>query len=277
MAISFLSNPQSVTIQRHLEQTSEKASTSLERIASGRRINRAGDDAAGLAIAEGLRARYRGVQRARQNAMDGLSLVQVAEGGMNEASNLLIRLRELSIQSASDTVSNKERKLIQLEVNQIKAEMNRLAEATRYSETALLNGEGGTFEFQIGPDNNENNRVTYEASKINIKPDELGVDDINLEEKDDAREAIEALDGALVKLQSPRAEVAALQTRLHTISRQLVVENENLMAAHGRIVDADLAKESSNMVRAQTAQAAGVAVLAQANQLPAVALRLING
>jgi flagellin len=208
--------------------------------------------------------------------MDGLSMVQTAEGGMNEASNLLIRLRELSIQSASDTVSNKERKLIQLEVNQIKAEMNRLAEATRYSETPLLNGQGGEFEFQIGPDNNENNRVVYDSSKINIKPDELGVDDIELEEKDDARDAIESLDKALEKLQTPRAEVAAIQTRLHTISRQLTTENESLMAAHGRIVDADIAHESSELIRAQTIQAAGIAVLTQANQLPAVALQLIK-
>ncbi len=277
MSISLLTNLAAMTVRRHLNESSEAYGTSMERMASGKRINRAGEDAAGLSVAETVEARVRAVYRARLNALEALSFVQVAEGGMNEASNILIRLRELAVQAASDTIGDRERELLELEAIQLKKELKRLAESTKYFDTQLLVGSGKTFTFQIGPDDNEYNRITYDTSNIDLRPETLGVEDITINDKESAVESLASVDEAIKRLGAPRAEVGAIQSRMHSIVRHLEEEEESLTAAHSRIMDADLAKETSNVVREQIRQKAGIAVLSQANALPYLALKLIEG
>jgi flagellin len=276
MPISLLTNTPALTGKRHLEESNEQLGKSLERISSGKRINHSGEDAAGLTISDALEARIRSLGQASRNTLDAVSLVQVAEGGMNEVSNLLLRMRELAIQSASDTVGDRERELLQIENAELKSELERLAESTRYLNTPLLNGQGRDFVFQIGPDNNDNNRISYSASQIDLRPSTLGADDVDLSDRDDAQDAIETLDNALQKLGQPRAKLGAVQERLHSISRQLGSQTEGLVAGKSRILDADVAQEASEALRLQVRVKAGTAVLAQANSLPSLALRLLD-
>ena len=277
MSISVLTNMPSVNVKRHLGTSSEAFQTAAERIASGRRINRPMDDAAGLSMSYSLEAKIRSISQARRNSLEALSMIQVAEGGMNEVGNLIVRLRELSIQAASDTISDREREMLELEVTQIKEEVDRLAEATRYFDTPLLNGAGKQFVFQIGIENTDANRLTYDASAIDVRSSKLGVDGVSLKTVDDARDSFEAVDEALKRMNLPRAAVGALQSRMHAIANNLESYEENMIAAKSRIVDADLAKESGEAIKAQVLQRSGIAILTQANQLPTMALKLLEG
>ena len=276
MALTILTNLAALNTKRHLEESSETYAQSAERIATGKRINKSSDDAAGLSIATSIEGQVRSIQQARRNSQDALSLMQVAEGGMNEMSNLLIRLRELSIQASSDTVGDSERKIINFETVQIKQEMDRLSESTHYFDTPLLNGKGKNFVFQIGPDNNENNRLEYDASKLDLSTSNLGLSDVDLTDIDSARDSLESIDNAVKTLAEPRAQLGALQSRLHSISSSLSVYEENMSAAKSRIIDADIATETANAVKSQVLQKAGVAILAQANMQPSLALKLIG-
>lgn len=277
MAISFLQNLPALAVQRRLAEVVDKTQDTMERVASGKRILRAGDDAAGLSIGENIEGRVKSVRRAQKNAMEAISLVQVAEGGMNEVSNILIRLRELAIQAASDSVSGRERALIELEARQLEQELDRLAYSTKYFGTELLSGNGREFSFQVGPDNDEFNVIKYDTRSIDLKASTLGIDDVSLTDKDDARDSLGVIDEALLKLGKPRAEIGAIQGRIQTAISQLGVQEETLTAAHSRIMDADLARESTELVRLQVQQRAAAAVLAQANQLPMQALKLLTG
>lgn len=277
MPISLLSNTATaLSAKRNLDDANADLGKSLERLSSGKRINHAGDDAAGLTISDTLEARRRSVSQAHRNTLDAVSLAQVAEGGMNEVSNIILRMRELAIQSASDTVGDRERELLQVEVTELRNELSRLAESTKYLGTNLLNGQGRDFIFQIGPDNNENNRLSYSASQIDLRPSTLGVDAVDLSDRDDAQSAIETLDDALQRLGRPRAQLGAVQERMHSISRQLSSEEETLTSAKSRILDADMAQEASEAVRNEVRVKAATAVIAQANALPGLALRLLG-
>ncbi len=276
MAITVATNMPSVNARRHLEETSGKFQKAAERVASGKRINSIGDDAAGMTIAFSLEAKIRSIQQARRNSQDALSLIQVAEGGMNEVGNLLVRMRELSIQASSDNVSDKERQMIELESSQIKSEVDRLSQATKFFDTQLLNGSGKDFTFQIGIDNNENNRLEFDASKLDLTASNLGISGVDMSDIDNARSALGDIDDALVKMNEPRASVGALQSRMNSIIGNLNVYEENITAAKSRILDADIASEAAEMIKGTVLQRAGVAVLAQANQLPTMALRLLE-
>ncbi len=275
MPISLLTGTTAMTAKRNLDDASEQLGKSLERLSSGKRINRAGDDAAGLSISNSLEAQTRSISQAHRNTLDAVSLAQVAEGGMNEVGNMLVRMRELAIQSASDTVGDKERELLQVEVSELRQELARLAESTKYLGTTLLNGRGQDFVFQIGPDNDENHRISYSASQIDLRPSTLGVEDVDLSDQGDAQESIETIDTALQRLGKPRAQLGAVQERMHSIARQLAHQEETLSSAKSRILDADLALEASNAARNEVRVRAATAVMAQANTLPALALRLL--
>ncbi len=276
MALTILNNLASLNTKRHLEESSDKYAQAAERIATGKRINKSGDDAAGLSISTHIEGQVRSIQQARRNAQDALSLMQVAEGGMNDVNNMVVRLRELSMQAASDNVGDQEREMIQFEVEQIKQEIDRLSEATKFFDTSLLNGKGRNFVFQIGPDNNENNRLEYDASKLNLSLSSLGLSGIDLSDIDSARSALTNIDESIKKIAEPRAQLGALQTRLNSISSSLSVYEENMTSARSRIVDADLAKETADAVKAQVLQKAGVAILSQTNMTPALALKLLG-
>jgi len=276
MAISLLSNQPVLNARRHMETTSQMFGEASERLASGKRINKSGDDAAGLAISEAMEGKIRSMQQARRNAQEALSLMQVAEGGMNEVSNLLTRLRELSIQAASDTIGDKERTMLELENKQIKEEIDRLANATEYFGTPLLNGQGKEFTFQIGPDNSEANRVQYSTAKLDLRASSLGVDRISLSDASSALDSLNQVDEAISKINTPRSEVGAMQSRFNSIVSNLFVYEENMTQARSRIVDADIAQETAKSVQAAVLQKAGTAVIAQANTMPMLALKLLD-
>ncbi|MBI2607066.1 MAG: flagellin FliC [Deltaproteobacteria bacterium] len=277
MGLRISTNLASIASQRVLSKNQEEGSKSMTRLASGDRITSAADDAAGLSISERLRGQIKSVQQAQRNANDGISFVQVAEGSLGEVSNSLIRMRELAIQASSDTVSDRERGFIDQEIQQLKIEIDRIADSTNFNGTQLLNGESekDALEFQVGAFNRPSDRINYKVSEFNVKTDNIGIDDTNVTEIDSARDALGQVDAALDKINGYRASLGAMQNRLHSTSNSLGIANESLSAANSRIRDTDIAAESAELVKRNILNSASVAVLAQANQVPAQALRLL--
>ena len=275
MGLRIATNIPSLATQRNLEATSTEASKSYARLSSGQRITKSGDDAAGLSISNKLEASVRGMRMAQRNANDGISFVQTAEGGINEVSNILIRLRELSVQAASDTVGDAERGFLDKEMQSLKSEVDRIAGVTNFNGTQLLSGEGEKLTFQVGISAGEMNRIEFDPAKTNVKTDALGVSGIQISTKDGALEGLANIDEALKRVNENRSELGALQNRLHSTSNSLGVAVENLAEARSRIADTDIAHETSVMVKNQILQNAGISVLAQANQMPNAALKLL--
>lgn len=257
--------------------TSKEMTKTLQHLSSGSRITSASEDAAGLSISEHLRGQVRSLEQANRNANDGVSLVQVAEGGLTEVGNILIRLRELSIQSASDTIGDKERGYINQEFQALKSEIDRIAQSTNFSGTPLLNGEAskGTLEFQVGAYNTTSDRLGFKVNEYDTSTSKLGISGVGTKDIDQARDAISNVDQALDMVNSYRASLGAMQNRLNSTSNSLSVAVENMHAARSRVSDADIAQETAALAKNSILKQAGVAVLAQANQEPALALRLI--
>ncbi len=277
MGLRINTNVQSITAQRQLGVANLKQNQSLEKLASGTRIARAADDAAGLAISEKMRADIRSLRQDNRNANDGISMVQVAEGGMNEVGNILTRFRELSIQAASDTIGDKERGFINKEVTQLRGEIDRISASTEFNGKKLLAGTGDTLEIQVGLNNSpENDRFKYDVQKLNTTAASLGVDGINTETKEAAQGNLEKIDGAIQKLSENRSEVGALQNRLQSSIANINVYDENLSAARSRIYDVDMASETSELTKSNILNQAGVSVLSQANQNSMSALKLLS-
>jgi flagellin len=277
MGLRINTNVQSITAQRQLGVANLKQNQSLEKLASGTRIARAADDAAGLAISEKMRADIRSLRQDNRNANDGISMVQVAEGGMNEVGNILTRFRELSIQAASDTIGDKERGFINKEVTQLRGEIDRISASTEFNGKKLLAGTGDTLEIQVGLNNSpENDRFKYDVQKLNTTASSLGVDGINTETKEAAQGNLEKIDGAIQKLSENRSEVGALQNRLQSSIANINVYDENLSAARSRIYDVDMASETSELTKSNILNQAGVSVLSQANQNSMSALKLLS-
>ena len=279
MGMRIATNVSSLTSQRHLRNTRQLLDKSLERLASGYRINRAGDDAAGLAISEKLQAKTQGLMQAERNANDGISLIQVAEGGLNEVQNILIRLRELGVQAASDTVGVKERRYLNEEYQSLKEEMNRIANSTSYNGTVLLDGTGGTFDFQIntGGDNILGvDRISFNSFKLGVNTDKLGLEDLNVANKFDSQRSLSRIDDAIEQVASIRGELGALENRLSSTIKNISISVENLSAARSRIKDVDIANETADMTKYNILTQAGIAVLTQANNVPKMALQLLE-
>jgi len=277
MGLRIATNVQSLAGQRSLSQVKREQSESLEKLSSGSRINKAGDDAAGLAISEKLKSNIRGVKQATRNAGDGISLIQTAEGAMNEVNNILIRLRELSVQSASDTIGDKERAYSDMEFQQLVTEVERIATSTTFNEKQLLSGEGDDMEFQIGIHNVEaNDRIKYAPQDTSVKVGELGIESLNVSTKVSSQDNLEVLDGAINKVNTNRATLGALQNRLQSTVRNLEVKSENLSGANSRIRDTDIAEETAKLAKANILTASSTSVLAQANNSSSSALQLIG-
>ncbi len=277
MGLRISTNVASLNAQKNISFTQRGTMTSLARLSSGYRINQAADDAAGLAISENLKGQIRGLRQASRNANDGISLVQVAEGGLNEVSNMMIRLRELAVQSASDTLGDTERKFMDTEYQQLKSEIQRISEVTQFNGRDLLNGTGGEIDIQVGTHNDAfKDRISFNASAANASLEALGVVAENVATKEAAQTSIDAVDSAMVSVNAIRANFGAMQNRLSSTTANLAVADENLSAANSRIRDADVAAESSEMVRNNILTQAGVATLAQANNISQVALKLIG-
>jgi len=279
MGLRINTNVPSLIAQRNLRTTRSTLDRTLERLSSGSRINHAGDDAAGLAISESLRAQLRGLAQAERNAQDGISLVQVAEGAMAEVSNILIRMRELGVQAASDTVGDQERKYLNVEFSQLMEEIDRIAQSTEYNGTPLLNGSSHTFEIQIGTRNNPLvDRVRlFDSSGADINLVALGINLASVGDKSSAQNSLGAIDGAIASVTSIRAEFGAMQNRLQSIVNNIMVSRENLSAANSRIRDMDMAEETSELTKSQILMQSGVSVLGQANSTIKSALGLLGG
>ena len=276
MGFRINTNVPSIATQRNLGIQRDFQDHTMQKLASGERITRAADDAAGLAISEKLKAEIRSTRQAARNTNDGISIIQTAEGGLNEVSNILVRLRELSIQAASDTVGEAERKFSDLEVQHLKAEVSRIADTTKFNGTYLLNGEGKDLEFQVGTGSSpEKDRMLYQVSFTDTKISSLGVDGVSVATKEDAQMNLDKIDQAIGKVSGNRANLGALQNRLTSTVNNLNVTDENLSAANSRIRDADIASETAELAKRNILTQSGTAVLSQANSSGALALKLL--
>lgn len=277
MGMRINTNMLSVNAQRNLRNVQGTLSDSNARLASGSRINKSADDAAGLAISENLNGNIRSLKQAGRNAQDGISFIQVAEGGMNEVGNMIIRLRELSVQAASDTIGEKERGYLDREAQQMKLEIERIAQSTEYNGQNLLNGVGEKLDFQIGTKNNEFlDRISYNPGETNVTLDSLGLSGIDISNKASAQTGIENLDKSLIVLNSNRSNLGALQNRLQSTINNTEVAIENFSAAVSRIKDTDFAQVTADLARDSVKTQASTSVLAQANQSSGMALRLLQ-
>ena len=275
MGLRINTNVASIGAQRVLTKQQARMEHAQSALASGSRIVKASDDAAGLAVSENIRGQLVGIKAARNNAYNAQSLIQVSEGGLNEINNILIRLRELGVQAASDTVSDVEREFLDQEAQQLISESDRIAKSTKFGNKALLDGTGEELEYHVGPFADEETNVI----KYNISADAttgtLGIDGLALSDKGGARDTLEAVDEALVGIGKMRADFGAVQSRLQMTTSNLDIQYENLSAAKSRISDTDIAYESAEMTSANILQQASISVLAQANQNGAAALRLL--
>lgn len=277
MGLRINTNVASLNAQRNLRMTKNSMERTLEKLSSGQRINRAGDDAAGLAISENLKAQIRGLGQAERNAEDGISLVQIAEGALNEVSNILIRLRELGVQAASDTIGSTERKFLNVEFEQLMAEVDRIANSTEFNRVPLLNGTGAVFDIQIGTRNDPiSDRLTFDASSADVNVAALGLNLASVADKNSAQNSLSSIDQAIVSVSGIRADFGALQNRLQSTINNIAVSVENLSAANSRVRDADVAAETAALTKNNILVQAGTSVLAQADSYSRNAISLIQ-
>lgn len=277
MGMRVSTNVASINAQRTMTNSQREIQKSFAQLSSGSRITKAADDAAGLGISENLKSQIRSLGQASRNANDAISMVQVAEGGLTETSNILTRLRELGIQAASDNVGERERGFINKEVDQLKSEIDRISQTTRFGDRNLLNGEGDKFDIQVGINNDEfADRISFDASVLNATAGELGVDSLDFTSKDGAQSALQTLDDAQYKVAGYRANVGALQNRFQSTVENLGIQHENLSAANSRIRDTDIAASTSESARNSILLNASASVLSQSNQIPQLAMKLIG-
>lgn len=277
MGIRINTNVASIAAQRSLGITKNSLDSNLRKLSSGERITRASDDAAGLAISEKLKSHIRGLRQAKRNSDDGVSLIQTAEGGLNEISNIIIRLRELSIQAASDTVGDTERGFSNIEFQNLLEEIQRISQGSEFNGRKILDGTGGMVEIQVGIHNDPtNDRIKYDSASTDSTLESLGLLAENIASKEGAQLSLSKLDDALVRINGTRANLGALQNRLQSASNSIAITEENFSAANSRIRDVDVAAETADMAKNNILSQAGVSVLAQANQSPNFALKLIG-
>lgn len=277
MGLRINTNVSSLAAQRTLGINSRNMQDNFRKLSSGERITQASDDAAGLAISENLRAQIRGGRQAKRNAGDAISLIQTAEGGLNEISNIIIRLRELSIQAASDTVGETERGFTDIEFQKLKEEIDRISKSAEFNGTKLLDGTSGLLEFQIGIHNSPDlDRLRYDGTTNTATLAALGLNAESVATKDGAQLSLKKLDDALVNINGTRSELGATQNRLSSIINTLAIGDENLSAAKSRIRDVDVAAETADLTRNNILVQSGTSVLSQANQAPNLALKLLG-
>jgi flagellin len=274
MGIRINTNISSLNTQRHLTNSSLEFRKSMEKLSSGLRINRAGDDAAGLAISEGLKADIRALDQAARNAADGISLVQTGEGAMDEVSNILLRMKELAEQSLNGTLSDTDRGYLNSEYSALQSEITRISDGTEFNGVKLLDGTGGSISIQVGIGTSGSDSVSValgtdrDATALGLT---TGVDSAT-----NAATAMGQIDGAIASVTSARSSFGAIQNRLESSIRNINMTSENLSAANSRIRDVDIAKETSRMTSYQILQQAGVSMLAQANMTSGLAMALMG-
>ncbi len=277
MGFRINTNVSSIAAQRSLSVNGRESEGNLAKLSSGTRITKAADDAAGLAISEKMKANIRSLKQADRNANDGISMVQTAEGGLNETSAILTRMRELAIQTSSDTVGDVERGMSNMEYQNLKLELERISQVTEFNGKKLLNGEGDKYDFQIGANNDAfQDRISYDAKQVNAKMDNLGIAELDVSSKQGSQESLASLDSAIEKVSGFRAFLGGIQNRLVSTSNNLQVNVENMSAANSRIRDVDYADATATKAKNDILNSAGTSVLAQANMSGQNALKLIG-
>ena len=285
MAIRIFNNTASVNAQRNLEINSSRLSKSIERISSGIRINKGSDDAAGLAISEGLRSDIRALRQATRNANDGMSLVNVAEGALNEQSGILIRLRELASQAATGTVGSTERASIQLEFSALRQELTRIANTTEFNGIGLIDGSLASSVastshtlIQIGIDNTANSRLDLNDTLAldAVTAEKLGLNVLSVSASAEALTALASIESAIASVTASRGKVGAIQNRLQRSVSSLSISTENLQAAESAIRDADIAHEIAELTRNQILVQTSTAMVGQSNLIPQSVLQLLT-
>jgi flagellin len=276
MAISVVTNVASLRAQSNLNKTSNAMAGHIEKLSSGLRINRAGDDAAGSAISSQLTAQEQGLKQASRNANDGVSLIQTAEGALNEMTGMVQRMRELAVQASNEgTMDATERGYLDQEFQLFESELDRVVNVTEYNGQKLVDGSVSTgVSFQVGMNNTGNDRISI--SIANSGSTSLGLNDETLTSSTGAQAAIAALDTALQTINTSRGTLGATQNRLEATMSNLSIMHENTASANSRIKDVDVAEESAAFTRSQILSQAGTSMLAQANSLPQSALSLIG-
>ena len=275
MAISVLTNVTSMLAQSNLGRASTGLSESMARLSSGLRVRSAADDAAGLAISEDFKAKIRGLNQARRNANDGVSLAQTADGSLKEIGGMLNRMRELSVQSATGTINDAQRGYLNDEFTQLKSEIDRIADTTEFNGVNLLDGSSASgIDFQVGAGNTANDRLTLSLADSGSSALGVGASE-SISAASKALAAISALDSAITSVSSRRGTIGAMQNRLSVTMSNLDTYSTNLEAANSRIVDVDVASETARLTKQQILTQAGASMLAQANQGPQIALSLI--
>lgn len=275
MGLRINSNIASLTAQRALSSVTQRLAGNYRRLATGLRISTAADDAAGLAISERLRAQVRSLNQAKRNAADGISLVQTGEGALDEVSNILIRLRELAVQSKNGTMSSLDRETLDEEFQSLVDEVDRIGRATEFNGIKLLDGSSSSISFQVGAGTDPTIN-TLSANLSAVLATGLGIDVLGLSTASAASTAMDAIDSAIDSVSRSRGRFGAMQNRLQYTINNLQVQAENLAAADSRIRDVDVAYETAQLARNSILQQAAVAMLAQANSQPQLALQLLG-
>lgn len=277
MGLRINTNVPSLTAQNRLEHSRRALDHTQNKLSSGSRIIRAMDDAAGLAISESIRSTMRCSSQNIKNAQNAFHVLQTADGALNEITNTLIRMKELAVQAASDTNGEREKGYLNAEYQELKAEIQRISDTTLFNGRPLLGGEGGTIEVQVGPNNTpEKDRIIVPAD-FDITIDSLQISDFDIGTAEGARDTLEPMELALERISSTRGAIGAAESRLQVSVNNLEIYHENLSGAFSEIRDADLAEETSNFTKYNILTQAGVAILAQANSTPSLALKLLQG
>ena len=275
MGLRVNTNVTSINAQRNLSTVTNRLSGNFRRLSTGLRISTAADDAAGLAISERLRSQIRSVDQAKRNANDGISLVQTAEGALNEVSSILVRLRELAIQSSNGSVSDQDKSTLNEEFSSLVAEVNRIGASTEFNGIKLLDGSSSSVSFQIGFGTTAN----IDTLQVSLSPSlstSLSLDSLDIGSTGSTTTAITNIDAAINNISSLRGSLGAVQNRLGNTINNLAIQSENLSAAESRIRDVDVAYETAQLTRNNILQQASISVLAQANAQPQSALSLLG-
>ncbi len=275
MSLRINSGVTSLALQNNMSRNEKSTGRSMKNIASGSRLSEPSSDVAGAAIAAQMTSELRSMDAAKSNALAGQSFVAVAEGSMSEQANILTRMRELSIQSASDNFSKTERALMQKESSELGLEFDRIAKSARFGSQGLLDGTNAKFDFQVGTTGKAESRISFN-SDANTTAGALGIDSVSVAEKGDALNSLEKIDKALSTLSMNRAKFGATQSRLESAEANLATGVEKLSEARSRLADADIAKEASDLRKGQILQQYQTAMLAQANDQAGFALKLIG-
>ena len=278
MSLVIQTNSASINAQRNMMATGRNLNSSIQRLSSGMKVNSTSDDAAGMAVTTGLRAQIRGFEQAAENANDGIAILQTTEGSYNSISDILIRMRELAVQSANDSLTNKERAYLSTEFEDLTGELTRISDVAEYNGQKLLDGTAGdgagNMVFQVGTRNTANDQITINLGSQSAVT--LGVDALDLTNLANSQAAITTIDTALDTLATDRATLGSNINELTAAVDNLAVTIENLSAANSQIKDADIAAESADFTKHQVLMQSGVAMLSQANGVSQMALRLLG-